>query len=117
MVGYPSVAAFDSPEYLALGDARRGSFSFAHVLEGRCVSGPRLATEKELQAELSEHEQLPRFSSTSLPQFPRLTIDFPSAAVLLRLTKDVAILPIAEPLEPIYLRPPHITQPKNIVPT
>ncbi|MBA2434470.1 MAG: hypothetical protein H0V54_05185, partial [Chthoniobacterales bacterium] len=50
LLGLPSISAFDLEEYLVVGDARRNSFFFAHVVDGRCVEGPTLATEAELRA-------------------------------------------------------------------
>ena len=48
LLGLPSVCALDHVEYVAVGDARRNSFFFAHVIRGRCVEGPTLATAEEI---------------------------------------------------------------------
>ena len=62
LLGIPSVAALGEGEYLALGDARRGAYYFAHVREGQMVSGPMLVTREELEGRLCG---LPVFSSLS----------------------------------------------------
>src|SRR3954468_24706051 len=36
LFGLPSICAFESPEYLVVGDARRNSFFLAHVVDGTC---------------------------------------------------------------------------------
>jgi hypothetical protein len=47
-----------------------------------------------------------------LPEFPRAVIQFPSALILARLAKEPRRSFFLPPLEPIYLREPHITMPK-----
>ena len=49
--GLPSICAIDREEYLFVGDARRNSFVFAHVVDGHCVEGPVLASEEEVRVE------------------------------------------------------------------
>ena len=39
LVGLPSICAIDQSEYLFVGDARRNSFFFAHVVRGCCRGG------------------------------------------------------------------------------
>src|SRR2546429_660633 len=45
-------------------------------------------------------------------QFPRAVVRFPSAPVLARLAREPQRSFSLPPLEPIYLREPHITMPK-----
>jgi hypothetical protein len=52
------------------------------------------------------------FSSELLPQFGRAVIGYPSALTLARLVQDPRRSFASPPLEPIYLREPHITLPK-----
>lgn len=112
LVGLPSVAALetDAPAYLAIGDARRDTFYFTHIESGLCSAGPLLATADELRALLAAHPALPVFTSAALPAFPAAEIALPSAARLARLACGRST---AGELEPIYLREPHITQPKR----
>ena len=54
----------------------------------------------------------PVFSSESIPQFHRAVICFPSALILARLAEEPRRRFCLPPLEPFYLREPHITIPK-----
>lgn len=113
LVGIPSVAglAKDAQRYVAIGDARRATFYFTEVDDGVCIDGPRLLTEAELREAL-EATALPIFCAAPVPGFPEALEALPSAVRLARLAgKDRGIVARGE-LEPIYLREPHITQPK-----
>ena len=115
LIGYPSICAMrcDAQEYCAIGDARRKSFFFARILENETIEGPTLFSELELKAKLESLEAaMPVFSSELLPQFHRPLISFPSALLLARLAKESRRSFCLPPLEPIYLREPHITMPK-----
>ena len=115
LIGYPSICAMrcDAQEYYAIGDARRKSFFFARILENEVIEGPTLFSELELKAKLESLEAAtPVFSSELLPQFHRPLISFPSALLLARLAKESRRSFCLPPLEPIYLREPHITMPK-----
>jgi tRNA threonylcarbamoyladenosine biosynthesis protein TsaB len=115
LVGIPSVAALDTPApaYVAIGDARRESFYFSRIEHGVCVEGPLLATEAELTPRLAAAAPLPAFATAALPQFPAAQIALPSAALLARLAAAARGIVATDDLEPIYLREPHITQPKS----
>ena len=115
LIGYPSICAMqcDAQEYCAIGDARRKSFFFARILENDVIEGPTLFSELELKAKLESLEAAtPVFSSELLPQFHRPVISFPSALLLARLAKESRRSFCLPPLEPIYLREPHITMPR-----
>lgn len=114
LVGIPSVAALQTtaPVFVAIGDARRETFYFTRVERGTCIEGPLLATGAELTALLTEHAGLPVFATTAVPQFPNAQIALPSAAILARLAAEGCGIVARGDLEPIYLREPHITQPK-----
>jgi tRNA threonylcarbamoyladenosine biosynthesis protein TsaB len=115
LIGIPSVAALetDAPHYIAIGDARRETFYFTRVENGVCVEGPLLATAPELRAHLSANSSLPVFSSALLPEFPEAKIALPSAARIATLAVSQRGIVAAGELEPIYLREPHITQPRQ----
>ena len=115
LIGYPSICAMecDSQEFCAIGDARRKSFFFARILNNEVIEGPTLFSELELKAKLESVEPAtPVFSSELLSQFQRSLISFPSALILARLAKESRRSFYLPPLEPIYLREPHITMPK-----
>ncbi|MFL6529727.1 MAG: tRNA (adenosine(37)-N6)-threonylcarbamoyltransferase complex dimerization subunit type 1 TsaB [Chthoniobacterales bacterium] len=108
--GLPSIIALptDAPDYVVIGDARRQSFFFALVRQRCCSDGPVLCSAEELDARLRENI-LPVFATEPILQFPAATVLHPSASILVRIPSAVT----AAPLEPIYLREPHITQPKT----
>jgi len=112
LIGLPSICALARPEYVIVGDARRNSFFFAHIVGGRCVEGPTLGTEEQTAAKLQESSELPRISTQSLPQFVDIIVEHPSALRLAELTREMEIEDSNE-LEPIYLRAPYITVAKK----
>jgi tRNA threonylcarbamoyladenosine biosynthesis protein TsaB len=109
LIGFPSISAihYNAREYCMIGDARRKSFFFARI------EGPTLFSESELKPKLNAVGMaVPVFTSDSLPQFERAMVRFPSALVLARLAREPRRSFSLPPLEPIYLREPHITIPK-----
>ena len=115
LIGFPSICAIqcDARQYCAIGDARRKSFFVARIRGHELVEGPMLFSQSELQAKLESLEPgIPIFSSEPLPQFERAVIRYPSALVLARLARESRRSFSSPPLEPIYLREPHITMPK-----
>ncbi len=115
LTGLPSICAIqcDAREYCAIGDARRKSFFLARIRGRELVEGPMLSSQSELQAKLESLEPgIPIFSSEPLLQFERAVIRYPSALVLARLARESHRSFCSPPLEPIYLREPHITMPK-----
>jgi tRNA threonylcarbamoyl adenosine modification protein YeaZ len=115
LIGLASICAMQSGvhEYCVIGDARRKSFFFARIRDHELVEGPTLFSQSELQAKLESVEPaIPIFSSESLTQFERAVVRYPSAIVLARLAREPHHSFFLPPLEPIYLREPHITIPK-----
>ncbi len=114
IVGLPSVAALDTAEtrYCAVGDARRETFYFARVEDGDCADGPRLVNEEELRALLTVFCDWPVLVSAPLVLVPDATVVPPLASRLVRLAEAGRSIIAEETLEPLYLREPHITQPK-----
>jgi len=116
LIGFPSICAIEceAMEYCVIGDARRQSFFFAHVHANDLVEGPNLFTEGELQTKIDRlEENMLIFASEKLPQFERAIVRYPSAKILARLAQDSNRSFSLPPLEPIYLREPHITIPKK----
>jgi len=114
LIGFPSLCAMecDAHEYCVIGDARRKSFFFARISGHELVEGPTLYSESEMKAKL-EAPKMPIFSSELLPQFDRAVVRYPSALVLARVAQQPQRSFHFPPLEPIYLREPHITVPKT----
>ena len=114
LIGYPSICAMesDATEYCVIGDARRKSFFFARILRNELIEGPTLFSDVELKRRLESLDPaMPVFSSELLPQFQRPVISYPSALILARLAKKPRQRFCLPPLEPFYLRGPHITMP------
>jgi tRNA threonylcarbamoyladenosine biosynthesis protein TsaB len=112
LIGYPSICAMksDAQEYCVLGDARRESFFFARVVRNELVEGPVLSSGPDLKVKLELlGATMAVFSSELLPQFGRAVIHYPSALVLAKLAEEPQRSFSSPPLEPIYLREPHIT--------
>jgi tRNA threonylcarbamoyladenosine biosynthesis protein TsaB len=116
LIGYPSICAFESDqsEYGVVGDARRHSFFFAAVRAHSLVEGPDLRTEAELRNKLDKFDpSMPVFASEKLPQFEQVELRYPSAGLLAKLAANLNRAFMQPPLEPMYLREPHITKPKT----
>jgi len=115
LIGFPSVCAIecDADKYCAIGDARRKSFFFARIRGHELIEGPMLYSEAEMNGKLKKLEStMPISSSDPLPQFERAVVRYPSALVLARVARESGRSFFLPPLEPIYLREPHITVPK-----
>lgn len=116
LIGYPSICAIecDAPEYCVIGDARRNSYFYARVCDRNLAAAPTLMTEPELGTKLAKlDKQMPIFTTEKLPQFDRTEVRYPAARVLAQLITDAEHQFSAPPLEPMYLREPHITIPKK----
>lgn len=116
LFGLPSICgiATDAREYCVVGDARRQSFFFARIRQRQLAGKIGLCPEDELRQRLSEiPPEVPIYSSEPLPQFDRVIVRHPLAAVLAQLIRDRVGSPEEMPLQPIYLRAPHITMPKT----
>jgi len=119
LIGVASVCGMETAarEYCVIGDARRDSFFFAQVCEGRLVKGPSLHSRVELEVKIME-SNVPLYASERLPQFPKATLAYPSARRLAEVARGQAgEIADTRSLEPIYLRGPHITMPRASSPT
>jgi len=116
LIGYPSICAIecDAPEYCVIGDARRNSFFYARVCDHNLAEGPALMTEAELRQKLGKLDRkMSMFTTEKLPQFERAELRYPAARMLAQLVTDPKRNFVQPPLEPMYLREPHITVPKK----
>lgn len=113
LIGYPSICAIEGDDYCVIGDARRNSFFFARISEHTLTEGPSLVSENELKERLTSlAPEIPVFASEHLPKFERAKLAYPSALLLARLAEEPERSFSLPPLEPMYLREPHITVPK-----
>lgn len=114
IVGIPSIAAWecDSDHHIAIGDARRGTFYFTKVERGVCTEGPLLTDAPGLLASITKLPGWPVLSAEPLDAAPQAIIAHPSALSLARMAAEGRGIVAEDQLEPLYLREPHITQPK-----
>lgn len=116
LIGFPSVCAIECAraEYCVVGDARRNSFFYARVCDRNLTNGPSLMSEAELQAKLAKlDKKMPIFTTEKLPRFEQAELRYPAAKILAQVAADAKRKFAEAPLEPMYLREPHITIPKK----
>jgi tRNA threonylcarbamoyladenosine biosynthesis protein TsaB len=116
LVGLSSLCAIEcvAAEYAVVGDARRQSFFLAEIRNNVRSAPPSLLSEAELRtALLPIAGRMPVFGVEELPQFTGVKVSYPSAQILARLAAEVNRTFVLPPLEPMYLREPHITTPKR----
>lgn len=117
LVGLSSLCAIDcvASEYAVVGDARRQTFFLAQVRNNILSTPPELQNDAEVRASLETLKaRMPIFSVEPLPQFEGVSVRYPSAQILARLAQDANRTFVLPPLEPMYLRGPHITTPKEV---
>ena len=115
LIGSPSICAMSDSanDYWVIGDARRQSFFIATIRNRELENEPQLVDAGELQKRLMElPADLPVLTSDALG-LKRARESFPSAAWLAELAADERRRFALPPLQPMYLREPHITYPKN----
>ena len=114
LLGLSSLCAIecDAPQYAVVGDARRQSFFLAQVRDRILPAPPVLQSEGELRAALAALSG-DVFAVEKLRQFDGVAVRYPSAEILARLAAEENRAFVLPPLEPMYLREPHITTPKN----
>lgn len=116
LLGVPSICALDvtEREYCVIGDARRKSFWIARVVDTVCIEMPELVTESELRSRIAA-SAYPVYSSEQLSGFENVKRAFPSATRLAGIAAGGHPSAIDAPLQPLYLREPHITTSKQPV--
>ena len=115
LLGIASICGMDTSarDYCVIGDARRASFFFGRVMDGRLIEGPSLHSGVELEMKIMKSSG-PLYASELLPQFPTATLAYPSAGKLAVLARNqICEIADTQSLEPIYLREPHITVPNT----
>lgn len=114
IAGLPSACALEveTRDYCVIGDARRQSFFFARVNDGRLIEGPILESAAELETRITE-ATTPVYASEKLARFPLAKLAYPAATRLAEIGRaQIGEIDDTRLLEPIYLREPHITMPK-----
>jgi tRNA threonylcarbamoyladenosine biosynthesis protein TsaB len=110
----PLAIPIESPEFLVAGDARGGSFWVARVKEHAFLSEPSLIAPKELVTLRERNSSLPLCGHTELPGIGEMLALTPDAVLLAIVARknDPFYLRDFTP-EPLYLKPPHITEPRK----
>jgi tRNA threonylcarbamoyladenosine biosynthesis protein TsaB len=106
--GCPSVLAIEEDSYWIVGDARRESVFLAKVEQGRLLVEPELIPVRDLTAVLSEQKDRAVFAVGPIPGHENLPIVVPKAEHLLKRRES-----FRSSLEPLYLKPPHVTVAKQ----
>jgi len=113
LVTAPSPCLLDVPDehYFAIGDAR-GSRFYVGEVEQRALSGEIALLDETALAARVAAARVPVYRVGSVAGYNHLPTSTPDAAVLARLAPQ---LPPVDPreLEPLYLKPPHITTPRT----
>ncbi len=106
--GAPSICAITpEDEFAVIGDVKRASFFFARIIHGEIAGDIELLPPDEMSRRLCQ-TTLPVYTSDHLPQFAGVSLRFPHAELLATRSSRNENL-ARTPLEPIYLRAPHIT--------
>jgi len=130
VVAFPSILALPQAEngapYLVIGDARRGSFWTSQIEDFALKTEPSLTDEDGLKEAVSAAVAAghPVVSFEDPSRFPlppeileRVRLGFPTATLLWRAwtgtDDETRARRSAEPPQPMYLKPPHITPAKR----
>jgi tRNA threonylcarbamoyladenosine biosynthesis protein TsaB len=105
--GCASVLGYPEEDYLVIGDARRGALFLGEVRTGKLVELPRLVPRAEIVAEISKTVVKRVFVTSPIAELPEARVVLPHARYLV--SRDESYVELQEP---IYLKEPHITQPK-----
>ena len=109
LIGISSLLGLDEAIYCAVGDARRGQYYFACVGDGNFIAEPELLEESQIADALKRFPHAPVFAPAPIEFVPGLVVRTPSAVRLARLAADwTPNFP-----QPIYLKAPHITTPRQ----
>lgn len=114
LVAAPSCCLLDveDADYIAAGDARGGRIWQAEV-RGRNLSGEIALLSREEFAGQAGNAALPVYTVGEIRGFESLTTAFPDAKILAVLAETLVAVPGPAQIEPLYLKPPHITVPKT----
>jgi hypothetical protein len=100
--------------FTVAGDARRGTWYFSEVNEGRCVVGPELLDSMERLLAKVADAGVPLVVGENAEWCGSALFALPQASVLAQAAAvGVGIVQVGS-LEPLYLRDAHITRPKLV---
>ena len=112
LAGVASVRALpcDAAEYAVVNDVRGDTYCFVKI-RGRVVAREIELLDARSVAVRVAAERGPVFTSSPIAFLPVAAVAFPDAGILARM--GAAGAPSNRPLEPLYLKPAHITRPKR----
>jgi tRNA threonylcarbamoyl adenosine modification protein YeaZ len=121
LVGLPSILATPMarslPKCRAIGDARRGDWWWCEIEEGKCFTEPQMGSKEELMALIADG--VTTFSLDEIPEEHlgrKILREQPTAELLWQaweaLTVEEKARVAAQVVQPVYLKPPHITMAK-----
>lgn len=121
LIGLPSILATPSAREKshcrAIGDARRGDWWWCDVIDGKCDDFPQMGSKAQLAEVLSDGVALFSLDPISEEEFGReVPQETPSAGLLWQawqaLSNEHQQHIAAQIVQPVYLKPPHITMAK-----
>ncbi len=121
MIGLPSILgtpmARSKQRCRAMGDARRGDWWWYEIHQGTCSSSPQMGSKEDLLDLLKDG--IPAFTLEPIPDDAlgvKIAQEIPSAGLLCQawqaLSAEQQELWSKQVVQPVYLKPPHITQAK-----
>lgn len=121
LIGLPSILATPmasmEPRCRAIGDARRGDWWWYEIHQGACSPAPEMGSKEDLLHHMKE--DVPAFSLESIPDDAlgvTVAKETPSAGLLWQawqaLSAEQQDRWSKQVVQPVYLKPPHITQAK-----
>lgn len=115
LLGIPSPVAMQplGAHFVVAGDARRGTWYYSEVIDGRCVAGPVLLGSMEAVSDELAAAGVPLIMSEAAPAGWSPLISNPQASVLAHAASVGRGIVQSDALEPLYLRDAHITRPKE----
>ncbi len=111
VVSLVGLAPISKEPFLAFGDARRGTWYWCLVRDGRCEEGPEVLCEEDFRIRWARLGNVRRISTRREVDWPSEVVAAPSASVLGMIAERGGAVVQRGALEPLYLREPHITEP------
>jgi len=113
LVGIASVRALpcESAEYVAVNDARGGVFYYVKIRDRKIMGEFELLSAESLAERLDSQTELPVFSSLPVGAIPQAKVVLPDAVLIA--TLGLHEQSVESVIEPLYLKPAHITHPKR----
>lgn len=106
--GCPSVLGYPGQNYLVIGDARRGTLFLADIRNGVMSDLPRLIPREEVLQQVAKIDAQRVFVTSRIAELQEAEILLPEARWLMHRESSYT-----ESVEPIYLKEPHITKPRD----